>query len=196
MKNKKLLFILPLLLFGVFLVVLGMRLGKPTDITTSTALNKPLPKFSLPLLSNPNRTMTNSDLPKRAFILNVWGSWCPTCYIEHPFLVKLHEQGVPMVGVSYKDEPSAALAYLNEHKDPFVYSLQDYQGDFALDLGLMGAPESFIVSADGKVWLHIIGEVHEKNWQENIAPCMQALDNQALDDMARKAACRAPTGAL
>ena len=191
--NKKLLFILPLIAFAGLLVMLAMRLGKPTEITTSTAMNKPLPEFSLPLLSDPTRTMSNKDLPKEPFILNVWGSWCPTCYIEHPFLVELHKQGVPMVGVNYKDELPEALAYLNKYEDPFLYSVQDYQGDFALDLGLMGAPESFIVGTDGKVWLHIIGEVHEDNWRNNIAPCLSALKDEQADDNARANACKMPT---
>lgn len=97
-----------------------------------------------------------------------------------------------MVGVNYKDELSDALAYLNEHKDPFLYSVQDYKGEFALDLGLMGAPESFVVGADGKVWLHIVGELHEQNWQDNVAPCMTALKDASLDDTAKASACQMP----
>lgn len=177
MKNNKLLFIIPLAIFVGLIIMLALRLGKPSDIVVSSAMNKPLPSFKLPLLNDNNKVYANQDLPKTPFILNVWGSWCPTCKIEHPFLVQLHSQGVPMVGVNYKDDPKDALTYLNEHKDPFLYSLQDYKGNFALDLGLMGAPESFIVDGKGVVRLHIVGELHEQNWQEQVKPCLDALTN-------------------
>lgn len=173
--TKKLLFIMPLLAFVLLVVMLGARLGKSSDITTSTALGKPVPSFHLPLLSDTNRMMSHEDLPKQPFILNVWGSWCPTCRVEHPFLLKLHQAGVPMVGVNYKDELPDALAYLNEFKDPFLYSVQDLQGRFALDLGLMGAPESFVVDKMGRVRQHIVGELHQDNWQNEVEPCLLAL---------------------
>lgn len=184
MNNKKLLFIIPLVVFVGLIVMLGARLGKSSDIVVSSAMNKPLPEFSLPLLHNLEKTQSNQDLPKTPFILNVWGSWCPTCRVEHPFLMKLHKEGVPMVGVNYKDEIKDALGYLHEFEDPFLYSVQDYQGTLALDLGLMGAPESFIVDSKGVVRLHIVGEIYEKNWQEQIKPCLDAL---ATNDQAAQA---------
>lgn len=190
MKNKKLLFIIPLVIFVGLIVMLALRLGKPSDINTSTAMGKPLPAFNLPLLSDLNRQMTNADLPKSPFILNVWGSWCPTCRIEHPFLMQLHAQGVPMVGFNYKDEVADALGYLNEHKDPFLYSVQDYEGRFAMDLGLMGAPESFVVDKQGAVRLHIIGELHEQNWASNVKPCLDALADETASDDKVAQACR------
>lgn len=187
MNNKKLLFIIPLVVFVGLIVMLGARLGKSSDIVVSSAMNKPLPEFSLPLLHDLEKTHSNQDLPKTPFILNVWGSWCPTCRVEHPFLMKLHKEGVPMVGVNYKDEPKDALAYLHEFKDPFLYSVQDYKGTLALDLGLMGAPESFIVDKKGVVRLHIVGEIFEKNWQEQIKPCLDALASD--DETAQAKAC-------
>lgn len=102
----------------------------------------------------------------------------------------LHGQGVPMVGVNYKDELSSALNYLNDYKDPFVYSVQDYEGKLAMDLGLTGAPESFVVDKAGVVWLHIVGELHEQNWTNQVKPCMNALNDDALDQTAKTKACR------
>lgn len=183
MKKKQMMFVVPLAIFVGLLIMLGLRLGKSSDIVVSSAMNKPLPTFSLPLLHKTDTVYTNKDLPKHPYLLNVWGSWCPTCQVEHPFLMKLHAQGVPMIGVNYKDELKDALGYLDKHKDPFLYSLQDYKGDFALDLGLMGAPESFVVDGQGVVRLHIVGELHEQNWAEEVKPCMDALsanDEQAI----------------
>lgn len=189
--NKRILFfIIPLLVFALLVVMFYFRLGRPTEIVTSRVVGQPLPEFSLPLLSDTTRTMTKADLPKTPFVLNIWGSWCPTCKVEHPFLMKLHAQGVPMVGVNYKDELPDALAYLNQFQDPFVYSLQDLSGQYALDLGLMGAPESFVVGADGVVYQHIVGEVHEQNWQEQISPCLTALADTSLDQASKQAVCQ------
>ncbi len=189
-QKRILIFVLPLVVFVGLIVMLGMRLGKPTDITTNTAMGRDLPAFSLPLLSDSNRIMTNADLPKSPYILNIWGSWCPTCRVEHPFLMQLFNHGVPMVGVNYKDEPADAFAYLNEHKDPFMYSIQDYNGTLAMDLGLTGAPESFVVDDKGRVRLHIVGELHEQNWASEVKPCLDALNDKALDETAKNSACQ------
>ncbi len=189
-RNKRLwVFIIPLLVFVVLVVMLFRQLGKPTEVNTSRVVGQPLPEFSLPLLSDTARQMTKADLPNSPFLLNVWGSWCPTCYIEHPFLMQLHAKGVPMVGVNYKDELSDALAYLNEHQDPFIFSIQDLSGEYALDLGLMGAPESYVVGADGVVYQHIVGEVGEMNWAQ-IESCMTTVADAALDRDAKLAACQ------
>ena len=166
------------------------RLGKPVDVVISTSMNKPLPTMSLPLLSDLSRTMTNQDLPKTPFILNVWGSWCSSCVIEHPFLMELHTQGVPMVGINYKDELANALAYLNQHKDPFIYSVQDLGGKYALDLGLTGAPESFVIDEKGMVYKHIVGVINQDNWQNDIKPCLDALGIPSFDDAKKSELCQ------
>lgn len=182
-KTKIWLFVIPLLLFIGLLVMLANRLGKPTEIVSHTAIGRDLPTFNLPLLAD-TRTISNQDLPRTPFILNIWGSWCPTCRIEHPFLMTLHGQGVPMVGVNYKDEMADALAYLKQHQDPFLYSIYDYQGSLAMDLGLTGAPESFVIDQAGKVRLHIVGELSEQNWTNNVKPCLDVLNqpNATIDE--------------
>ncbi|WP_105243875.1 DsbE family thiol:disulfide interchange protein [Psychrobacter sp. Marseille-P5312] len=176
-KQLKVWFLIPLIVFIGLLVMLYMRLGKPTDIVTNTALERPVPPFELPLLSDTSRIMTNDNLPDQPFLLNVWGSWCPTCIIEHPFLMQLEERGVNLVGVNYKDDIGDALSYLNRGGDPFLMSIQDLSGQFALDLGLTGAPETFVVDGKGVIRQHIIGEVNESNWQSRITPCLMVLND-------------------
>ena len=176
-KSLKLGFLIPLVIFIGLVAMLYMRLGKPTDIVTNTALERPVPAFELPLLSDTSRIMTNGNLPDEPFLMNIWGSWCPTCIIEHPFLMKLEERGVNLVGVNYKDDIGNALGYLNKGGDPFSMSIQDLSGQFALDLGLTGAPETFVVDGDGVIRQHIIGEVNESNWQSRIAPCLMVLND-------------------
>ncbi len=176
-KQLKVWFLIPLIVFIGLLVMLYMRLGKPTDIVTNTALERPVPPFELPLLSDTSHIMTNDNLPDQPFLLNVWGSWCPTCIIEHPFLMQLEERGVNLVGVNYKDDIGDALSYLNRGGDPFSMSIQDLSGQFALDLGLTGAPETFVVDGKGVIRQHIIGEVNESNWQSRITPCLMVLND-------------------
>ncbi|MDO5652145.1 MAG: DsbE family thiol:disulfide interchange protein [Moraxella sp.] len=193
-SSQKWLFIVPLLVFAGLIVMLFVRQGSvqqagTSDIINTKASNRAVPTFNLPLLSDTTRMMSNSDLPKEPFILNVWGSWCPTCFVEHPFLMQLYDEGVPMVGVNYKDELADALGYLNKYKDPFVYSVQDYKGNLALDLGLTGAPESFIVDKNGMIRLHIVGELHEQNYTAQVKPCMMALADDGVDKAAKSAAC-------
>ena len=176
-KSLKLGFLIPLVIFIGLVAMLYMRLGKPTDIVTNTALERPVPAFELPLLSDTSRIMTNDNLPDEPFLMNIWGSWCPTCIIEHPFLMKLEERGVNLVGVNYKDDIGNAFGYLNKGGDPFSMSIQDLSGQFALDLGLTGAPETFVVDGEGIIRQHIIGEVNESNWQSRIAPCLMVLND-------------------
>ena len=188
-------FLIPLVIFAAFIVMLYFRLGQPTEIVTNTALERPVPAFELPLLSDTSRIMTNDNLPDQPFLMNIWGSWCPTCIIEHPFLMQLEERGVNLVGVNYKDDIGDALGYLNRGGDPFSMSIQDLSGQFALDLGLTGAPETFVVDGKGIIRQHIVGEINESNWQSRITPCLMVLNeahrgNVSLDPDQVKEACK------
>ena len=188
-------FLIPLIIFAAFIVMLYFRLGQPTEIVTNTALERPVPAFELPLLSDTSRIMTNDNLPDQPFLMNVWGSWCPTCVIEHPFLMQLEERGVNLVGVNYKDDIGDALGYLNRGGDPFSMSIQDLSGQFALDLGLTGAPETFVVDGEGIIRQHIVGEINESNWQSRITPCLMVLNeadksNVSPDPDQVKEACK------
>lgn len=188
-------FLIPLVIFAAFIVMLYFRLGQPTEIVTNTALERPVPAFELPLLSDTSRIMTNDNLPDQPFLMNIWGSWCPTCIIEHPFLMQLEERGVNLVGVNYKDDIGDALGYLNRGGDPFSMSIQDLSGQFALDLGLTGAPETFVVDGEGIIRQHIVGEINESNWQSRITPCLMVLNeadksNVSPDPDQVKEACK------
>ncbi|WP_201527858.1 DsbE family thiol:disulfide interchange protein [Psychrobacter frigidicola] len=194
-KQLKVWFLIPLIVFLGLMIMLYMRLGKPVEIVTNTALERPVPTFELPLLSDTTRTITNNNLPDQPFLMNIWGSWCPTCIVEHPFLMELEERGVNIIGVNYKDDIGNALSYLNQRGDPFSMSIQDLPGQFALDLGLTGAPETFIVDGDGIIRQHIIGEINETNWQSRITPCLMVLNeankNSVSPDPSKvKGACK------
>lgn len=179
--RRMLWFILPLVVFLLAIGLFYSRLGKDTQVVTNTAVDKTLPAMRLPALDTPTgqarRMITNADLPKQPFLLNVWASWCATCRVEHPFLLELAKAGVPIVGVNYKDDANDAQAYLAEHQNPFALNVQD-GGDYGIDLGLTGVPESFVVDSHGEVRQHIIGEVNAERYQRQVLPCLTALREQ------------------
>lgn len=190
--RRMLWFILPLVVFLLAIGLFYSRLGKDTQVITHTAVNKTLPLMNLPALDDPTeqgvRTITNADLPKQPFLLNVWASWCATCRIEHPFLLQLAKAGVPIVGVNYQDDVKDAQAYLTQHQNPFILSAKD-QGDYGIDLGLTGVPESFVVDGQGAVRQHIVGEINAERYQNQVLPCLTALREQR-DERAIAEACQ------
>ena len=183
-KRRLWLWLIPLLMFAGLAVLLGSRLGEDPEVQVSQMVGKPLPTFSLPNLSD-GTLLTAQNLPKVPYLLNVWGSWCPSCVVEHPKLLEIAAQGVPIVGVNYKDEQTDALSYLAKHQNPFVLNLQDQAGGLGLDLGLTGAPESFVVDAAGVIRLHVVGVIDADNWQARIQPCLQALTQTGSADACR-----------
>ena len=136
-------------------------------------LNTPLPEFSLPTLHLEKR-ITNEDL-EDFFVLNVWASWCITCRVEHPFLEEISKT-IPVIGVNYKDEKNNATEWLNKLGDPYIFSLYDYYGELALDLGVTGAPETFLVHK-GSIIVHHVGEVNQKVWSSKFLSKINKISN-------------------
>lgn len=180
-KRRLWLWLIPLLIFAGLAVLLGSRLGEDPAIQVSQMVGKPLPPFTLPNLTD-GTPLTTQNLPQTPYLLNVWGSWCPSCVVEHPMLLEIAAQGIPIVGVNYKDEQADALSYLAKHQNPFVLNVQDQAGGLGLDLGLTGAPESFVVDATGVIRLHLVGIIDADNWRDRLQPCLQALTQAGSTD--------------
>ena len=172
--SKQFIWLLPLMIFMGLAVMLWTRLGVDPTVVPQATTDHKLPVFHLSRLAD-GKPLTNANLPTKPFILNVWGSWCPTCAIEQPFLLKMQQQGVVLVGVNYKDQPADALAYLSQRGNPFVLNLQDLKGDFGIDLGVTGAPESFVIDQDQRIRLHILGEINDEIWLTKLKPCLDRL---------------------
>ena len=129
-----------------------------------------IPEFELKVLDN---TITvNNDLLNGDYVLNVWASWCITCIIEHPYLTSLSKNGIPVIGLNYKDEQEDAIIWLKKYGNPYQTILHDYKGNLALDLGVTGAPETFLIS-DGKVIAHYQGEVNDQIWNDVFLPIIK-----------------------
>lgn len=174
MNTKRLWLALPLLAFAVFsvLVWFGMKLD-PNELP-SVLIGKPVPEFALPSLQEPERTLTNADLKGKPYLLNVWATWCPSCKFEHPYLVKLAAEGVPIVGLNYKDDSDQARALLKATGDPYTQNIVDQNGMLVMALGVYGAPETFVIDGDGVVRYKLVGVLDEKVWTEQMGPVYQA----------------------
>ena len=152
---------LPLLVFVALAMLLAagvwMSRKPDRDVLPSPLIGKPAPAFALPVLHEPTRTVTLADLKGQPFLLNVWGSWCVECRVEHPVLTKFAEsKRLRVIGYNWKDEPADALRWLEQFGNPFWLVLADVEGRTALDWGVYGAPESFLVDGKGIVrWKHV-----------------------------------------
>ena len=141
-----------LLLAGVL-----MNSGKDTTAIASPLIGKPVPAFSLPVLGQPGKQIGNADLLGKPYLLNVWGSWCVNCRDEHPLLSELARSGrIRLVGYNYKDAPEEAQRWLQTFGDPYEVVVADEEGRVALDFGIYGAPETYLVDAQGVIrWKHV-----------------------------------------
>ena len=129
-----------------------------------------LPSFRLDNLENSD--LITDEALQGNFILNVWASWCITCRIEHPYLMNLNNNGIPIIGLNYKDERNDAINWLNKYGNPYDLTVHDYKGTLALDLGVTGAPETLLVH-NGKVVAHYQGEVNKLIWEDVFLPVIK-----------------------
>ena len=129
-----------------------------------------MPNFKLKDLYS-ERLFNIKDL-EGTYLINVWASWCITCRVEHNFLTKLDSKNIPIIGLNYKDEKKDAINWINRFGDPYKFIIHDYKGELALDLGVTGAPETFLLN-DGKIIAHYRGEVNEMIWDDVFKPIIK-----------------------
>ncbi len=172
---KRMLMLVPLAIFLLIAVFLykGLFLN-PSDIG-STMIGKPLPEFSLASLETPERKVTVADFQELPALLNVWATWCTTCKAEHAMLNKLAAQGVVVYGVNYKDDSDAARQWLAQLGNPYRFSVEDPEGSLGINLGVYGAPETFVIDQKGIVRDKFVGAIDERIWRERLAPLYQSL---------------------
>ncbi|MBS0212912.1 MAG: DsbE family thiol:disulfide interchange protein [Proteobacteria bacterium] len=177
--------LLPLLVFLALaaLLAVGIVLSRNPDRSAlpSALLDKPAPTFALPLLdpaaasSSPARTVHSSELAGKPYVLNVWGSWCVNCREEHPVVTALAARGVvKVVGYNYHDDPDDARRWLAQFGNPYALIVADVEGRTALDWGIYGAPETYLVDARGIVrWKHV-GELTPQIVENDLLPRLRS----------------------
>ena len=150
-----------------FIVMFFVLLSDEKSIPGADYKVSNLPVFSLPNLEN-NSIIDNTSLDGD-YIVNVWASWCITCRVEHPYLSQLNKDGIRIIGLNYKDERTDASKWLKKFGNPYDVVIYDIKGTLALDLGVTGAPETFLVS-NGEVVAHYQGEVNQMIWEKVFEP--------------------------
>ena len=163
--------LLGLLFYGVLVSDRADREALPSPL-----IGKPAPEFSLPVLHEPGRLVSSQDLRGQPYLLNVWGSWCPACRVEHPVLTRFAEtKRLRVIGYNWKDEHADAMRWLEQFGNPFWLVLADVEGRAAIDWGIYGAPETFLVDAEGVVrWKHV-GPVDDAIIANDLLPALDAL---------------------
>ena len=183
MKNKALIpLVLFLLLAGLFYFTLSkINQGEynPRHVP-SPLIGKPAPPFSIPDLLDASLKVDPVDMKGKVWVMNVWGTWCPECWREHEFLVHLaRNEKVDIVGVNWRDEPDKARAMLTRLGHPFVKVADDRAGDVAIDWGVYGAPESFVIDKKGIIRLKHDGPINTRIWKEKFEPLMKQLEGDS-----------------
>ena len=172
---------MPLAVFALLTVLLTagvwMSRNPDRDKLPSPLIGKPAPAFSLPVLHEPGRTVTLAELRGQPFLLNVWGSWCVECRVEHPVLSRFAEtRRLRVIGYNWKDEPADALRWLEQFGKPYWLVLSDVEGSSAIDWGIYGAPETFLVDRGGVVrWKHV-GALTDAIIANELMPALQQAE--------------------
>ncbi|MEE4687799.1 DsbE family thiol:disulfide interchange protein [Pseudomonas alliivorans] len=175
---KRWIMVLPLLVFlGVAAVLFRGLYLDPAELP-SALIDKPFPEFSLREVQS-ERTLTRADLLGRPALVNVWATWCIACRVEHPVLNRLAQQGVLIYGVNYKDTNADALKWLKDFHDPYRLNIRDDEGSLGLNLGVYGAPETFLIDARGVIRHKYVGVIDDTVWREQLAGRYQALVDEA-----------------
>jgi cytochrome c biogenesis protein CcmG/thiol:disulfide interchange protein DsbE len=170
-------FFVPLAVFVLVLVIGYVGLGLDDRGTLPSALiDKPFPEFVAPELADPERLIRRDDIVGRPALVNVWATWCPTCKAEHEQLMQIAAQSdVVLVGLNYKDVRGKALRWLADFGDPYDIVLMDLDGAIGVDLGVYGAPETFLLDAQGRIVYKRVGDVNERIWRDEIAPRLREM---------------------
>lgn len=175
---RRVLFLLPLLVFLLVAGYFGLQLTSGADPSRlpSALIDKPVPDFALPALPGRDRGLSASDLTGEVQLVNVFASWCVPCRAEHPLLIRLaREEGVTVRAINYKDDPDDALAWLDRLGDPYASIGADRDGRAAIDWGVYGVPETFVVDARGRIRYRHVGPLMPFDIDETILPLVRAL---------------------
>jgi cytochrome c biogenesis protein CcmG/thiol:disulfide interchange protein DsbE len=171
--------ILPILLFLVISVFLWRGLSLDPSHLPSVQIGKALPAFTLPELKNPSLVFKSSQLRGQVVLLNVWASWCAACMEEQVFLMQLAREGIPIYGLNYKDNTSEALEWLRQWGNPYKRIVSDTEGTVAIDLGVYGAPETFIIDKKGIIRYRYAGVMSQKVWLKEMLPLIKQLEQHS-----------------
>ena len=158
----------PLLIFLLGCIFLFKGLYSDPRKLDSALVGHSVPEFTLQDIYDENKQYDASIFKGQKMLLNVWATWCPTCYAEHKFLNVLAGEGIYIVGMNYKDDRQKAIKWLTDLKDPYKISLFDENGMLGMDLGVYGAPETYFIDSKGIIQHRHVGDLNAKIWKEEL----------------------------
>jgi len=172
---------IPLLIFLGLVALLAFGLKTDPHKVPSPLVGKPAPRFSLPALQDPTRTVSNADLAGRLSLVNVWASWCVSCRAEHKELMRVsREEGdLQLLGLNWKDDAVAATRMLRVYGDPYLVSAFDPDNQVGIHWGVYGAPETFVVDFEGIIRYKHIGPIDRAVWEQDLRPRIREIRKTA-----------------
>jgi len=192
-------FVLPLAAFVLLLVVLlvGLKRAPDKNNLPSPLIGKPVPQFTLPNLFDTTQPLSSEALKGHWSLVNVWGTWCVECRAEHAALLQIKQEArVPIIGIDWKDQDEDALTWLAQLGNPYERVGTDHEGRVAIDWGVYGAPESFLINPSGTVVYKHIGAMTSQVWQREFLPRVSAtIGKPAMPGVPASAPAAAGPGA-
>lgn len=167
-------FLLLAAIFGRSLYTAGVE-GRQASDLPSALIDKPAPDFNLPPVAGTGKGFKRADLGGRVSLVNVWASWCVPCRQEQPVLMRLARMGVRIWGINYKDQPENARRFLDELGNPYKAVGADRTGRTAIDWGVYGYPETFVVDAGGRIRYRHVGPIMAHDLETKILPMLKRL---------------------
>ncbi|WP_028358216.1 DsbE family thiol:disulfide interchange protein [Brackiella oedipodis] len=164
----------PLLVLLGLMLLLGFGLTRTQQPLQSALIGKAMPAFTLPNLKQKQQVLDQSLFKGQVHVLNVWASWCQACLAEHEIFVSQRlPADVRLVGLNYKDQPSAALMWLSDRGDPYDLIVEDQQGRLGFELGVYGVPETYVINAQGIITYRHVGAFDQAAWQQELMPAIK-----------------------
>ena len=176
---KRLLFVLPIVGFALLAGFFAYGLTQDPSRLPSTLIDRTLPAFDLKGLDGAPSALASARLRGEPALLNVFASWCVACKVEHPVLLRLASEGVPLYGLAWKDQAADSARYLSDAGDPFRKVGSDPDGRAGIDLGVAAVPETFVVDRHGRVRFKQVGPIMPEDWETTIRPLMAKLRAEA-----------------
>jgi cytochrome c biogenesis protein CcmG/thiol:disulfide interchange protein DsbE len=172
---RRLLFLVPAALFAVLAGYFGLGLSRDPSLLPSALLGKPAPAFSLLALGD-KPGLATADLGGRVTLVNFFASWCVPCRVEHPLLMRLKQEGrIALYGIDYKDKPDEAGRLLAQLGDPYRRIGVDSDGRTAIDFGVYGVPETYVIDKDGHIRYRQVGPITPEDYERKILPLLKQL---------------------